>query len=118
MKIKIKGISVPIDVNNIEDPNLLGESLRNLFFGTEKGVGCYQNFQTEPGIEYLGEEKDPTDFADNEYDTEYDTVYKTYQFESIKMMYHWDGDGTLIFILGDKTLMNTDCKKAHCWEFV
>jgi|688.fasta_scaffold04876_39 hypothetical protein len=114
MKIRIKGISVPIDVNDIEDPNLLGESLRDLFFGTEKGRGCYENFEVEPGVEYLGEERDPTDYTD----PEYAVVYKTYQFENIKMMYYWDGDGTLIFILGDRTLMNNDCKKNYIWDFV
>jgi hypothetical protein len=108
MKIKVKGISCPVDINDVEDVNLLGESLRDLFFGTEKGKGCYHNFEVQPNVKSLGYARVMP---------ESDELYKIYHYENIKMMYHWDGDGTLIFVLENgKTLVNTDCKKEHIWN--
>ncbi len=34
----------------------------------------------------------------------------------IECRWHWDGDGTLVFLLPDgQYLVNTDCKKDHDW---
>jgi hypothetical protein len=33
-------------------------------------------------------------------------------------IYHWDGDGHLIFKLGNIIIENDDIKKSHNWRFV
>jgi len=47
----------------------------------------------------------------------YDRFYYSKKLD-LYLAWHWDGDGTLIFIdKNNKIVVNTDCKKDYYWNF-
>jgi hypothetical protein len=130
-----------IDTQQTDDPNTFGEVLRELCFAKE--YGCYSCFDLVEGFRkvedgsniqsklWMALECHPLQQQDAE-DREDEQSYKdwvTYLFEdtrdraklftngSVHIGWHWDGDGTLVFIEGDKCAVNTDCKKSNRWEW-
>jgi hypothetical protein len=101
-------------ISSIQEPNykdeltnFCGESLRHLFF-SDKGFGCYDNFELREGVRSLPEH----------YNEEDEETWTRAEIDGIFMEYHWDGDGTLTFIVPTiGTFMNDDCKKPHNWNF-
>jgi len=101
------------------DPNTIGEYLRNVFFDQTKGKGCYDSFDVTENTLTL-----PTQLVDPEYDsiTTWNIFQKDVNFndkvEKVIMRYYWDGDGTLEFIFDDNSsVLNTDCKKTYNWKW-
>lgn len=95
-------------VNPERNPNEIGEILRSEFFtdAEKDGFGCYENFNLQPLVKEL-----PDEIMDED-------KWTCATHLNIKMMYHWDGDGTLIFVFADGScLVNTDCKKDYNWEY-
>ena len=43
---------------------------------------------------------------------------KLFSDGKIHLGWYWEGDGTLIFIEGDKMAINTDCKCDYYWDWV
>jgi hypothetical protein len=85
-----------------------GEALRYLFFSDE-GFGCYDNFELRKGVKSLPEE----------YNEDEEAAFTCAELNGIKMKYHWDGDGTLLFELPDDIMLyNSDCKKSNVWELM
>jgi hypothetical protein len=109
--------NLTINVNTI-DPQILGELLRNLTF-TDDGFGCYENFDVREGFVPITDipkffYKEPV----HEYNSAMfdDTIgVKAYTNLEWNVYWQWDGDGTLIFEIGDFYLYNDDCKKALRW---
>lgn len=125
-------VRVPID----GDPNVLGETLREALFKPapdgEWSYGCYTTFEVRDDAEQIDSAiaQDffaPTDPEERDWwmgDLPTDWFYG-YRWQSdgftFEGFWYWDGDGTLAFRIyeGDeliRTLINTDCKKAHYWE--
>lgn len=116
----------------IEDPNSLGELLRNWAFKEE--YGCYSCFDLIDG--FSGVEVTPREFkmmwhrdynpeSTGEYWGDPDSWYiKRISWHKhwcgIEVGWFWDGDGTLLFYVPEinAVVMNTDCKKSYGWEFM
>ena len=108
-----------VDVN--DNPNAAGEYLRGLFFDQSDGkYGCYSTFNLNNGVLKLpdetivisDEETDPYDWYDDNW------TWTKAELNGIVMRYHWDGDGTLEFILPDGSMLsNDDCKKDYNWAY-
>lgn len=123
-------VKMNIEIENLSADNA-GELLREMFYDPKLGYGCYMNFEVRPEVEKLPntpipwfdfsvccEGNDKPDLITDRVDPECGEVYQTYQLNDIKMMYHWDGDGELIFILpSGKVLANNDCKKDRYWKW-
>ena len=87
--------------------NALGETLRAIFFNQSGGLGCYESFKLNEGVEQL-----PNEVED-------EITYTCASWNGIKMRYYWDGDGYLEFILDEeeRAIYNTDCKKDCNWDY-
>lgn len=127
-------INVELDLLNIS-PDIAGEILRDLVFKQDDGLfGCYSTFETRKGFEYISR-KDHTVLKLYRYLLEYDPKYddepefwgwmdefladiNVVSNGTIICMWHWDGDGTLLFYLKDYNIgfLNTDCKKDYRWK--
>jgi len=109
-----------------EDANILGEVLLRYTFVGE-GRGCYSNFDLRPSFRLYTAGKDMfceellgcSDSPDGYYEEDIENI-KSYIDPEIDLavIYHWDGDGHLIFKLGDIIIENDDIKKSHNWRFV
>lgn len=114
-----------------QNPNLIGELLRDKFFAQDRigpnySFGCYSTFEYRKGVEILSQEPVPEyrlDEEDNEAaklfsDEKCDYFYNVAKLEEITCKWYWDGDGTLLFVFPDgSTLENSDCKKDYNWNF-
>lgn len=119
-----------------DNPNLVGEHLRHLFFdqnriGPNYTLGCYSTFKLRENVVELPKQPVP-EWGIASYDAEKPIVVNDDSCENrftcaeletlggkIKMLYYWDGDGFLSFILPDGSyLYNSDCKKDYRWELV
>ena len=111
-------MKVQYEVTPEENPNVVGEYLRDQFFNQSKGKrGCYSTFESNENVVELDKES-----IDEDYDNlniYYHVFSKEIDNEKIIMKYYWDGDGTLEFHFEDGTqIFNNDCKKDYCWEFL
>ena len=102
-------------LNPRDNPNDLGEYLRNEFFNQDKGeYGCYSTFEIRSGVKKL-----PSESIEYEYKLEYFVFEKIVLNSKVIMKYFWDGDGTLEFHFDDETyLYNGDCKKDYRWVYM
>lgn len=119
-----------------QNPNLIGELLRDKFFAQDRigpnySFGCYSTFEYREGVEILSQEPVPEYRPDNDgveisendiaklfADEKCDYFYKVAKLEEITCKWYWDGDGTLLFVFPDgSTLENSDCKKDYNWNF-
>ena len=91
--------------------NLLGELLRNAFFDQTDGTGCYESFTLRPDVKKLG--NFPVAYDPEFYWTHAERMYLS---TLVTMLYYWDGDGVLVFILPNAVLLNTSCKKDYNWR--
>lgn len=102
-----------------QDINTVGEALRGACFDGE-GLGCYSNFDLVDGF-------DPIECDDLLIKTLCCGCFaKTKDAKRIRAFHHdeigvsvfwyWDGDGTLIFKIGDRLIYNSDCKKDYNWS--
>lgn len=94
-----------------QDPNIIGEILRDKFFYQDKNsgkLGCYNTFELRPEVK---------EFPSSEDDG---ITYHSAQLDDVYMVWSWDGDGCLDFTLGKngKTLLNNDCKKSGNWIWI
>ena len=105
------------------DPSAIGEHLRGLFFDQSDGdTGCYSTFDYNPTQQIECRPKEPILYEGGGFYGEHWTVAHydgpDEQFIGTKMRYHWDGDGTLQFILpSGGVIENPDCKKNYVWEW-
>lgn len=99
----------------VDDPNLVGEALRQRFWDRAKGFGCYENFEWASGIDPLPDVN--LGWVEQEWACEY-TWHRAYSSDlDVMCNYYWDGDGYLEFVFPDGTaLVNGDCKKDHGWD--
>ena len=124
--------NLPIDAR--DNPNLVGEHLRHLFFdqnriGPNYTLGCYSTFKLRQNVVELPKQPVPEwdiNFGDGtklKCDETCENSFTCAELETlggkIKMLYYWDHDGFLSFILPDGSyLYNSDCKKDYRWELV
>lgn len=113
-----------------EQINFFGEELRRKTFIGE-GLGCYANFEIHSDyIEiisshikamYLHYFFDLYYLSFNLHDVEEYLkelkIYANYSTNTI-VAYHWDGDGTLLFMTPHYNIINTDCKKINNWSLI
>jgi len=110
----------------VKDPNVLGEALLDYTFVGD-GRGCYSNFDLRPSFRRYTAGKDMfceeflgcSDYPDGYCEEDIENI-KSYIDPEIDLtvIYHWDGDGHLIFKLGDIVIENDDIKKSHNWRFL
>lgn len=108
----------------VEDPNILGEILLDYTFVGD-GRGCYSNFDLRPSFRRYSAGKDMfceellgcLDCPDGYLEEDIENI-KSYIDPEIDLavIYHWDGDGHLIFKLGDILIENRDVKKSNNWK--
>ena len=127
--------SFNIQINAKDNPNLVGEYLRHLFFkqdrvGPNYTFGCYSTFDLRENVverpkqpvPEWGHSDDPDKlitFADETCEYHFTCAELESIDGTIKMLYYWDGDGFLSFILPDGSyLYNDDCKKDYGWKIV
>lgn len=130
-----------LSIDARDNPNLVGEHLRHLFFdqnrvGPNYTLGCYSTFKLRENVVELPKQPVPEWDCENEpnaflkCDETCENFFtcaeifncKKFQISnnrSIKMLYYWDHDGFLSFVLPDGSyLYNSDCKKDYCWKLV
>jgi hypothetical protein len=124
-----------------QDPNLLGEFLRDITFpesvASGKGsYGCYSTFTTEHtfdqvykntplfdsimyGLHGAPSEDDPTYNAEREANINESYAYHSGYYD-ITVGWFWDGDGVLYFETNKKRqrILNPDCKNSLKWEWL
>jgi hypothetical protein len=109
-----------------EDANILGEILLSYTFVGE-GRGCYSNFNLRPsfrlyttGIDMFCDELLGFSDSPDGLKTLFTKNIKSYIDPEMDLaaIWHWDGDGHLIFKLGDITIGNDDIKKSYNWKFI
>lgn len=105
------GGHVKLTLKSIQNVDVLGELLRDLFFDQRHGIGCYETF-------ILRDEVNPLESVRVEYDTCFNWKRACLAVDNnyVEMWHYWDGDGTLAFILADSVLLNTDCKCNYDWK--
>lgn len=124
-------INVEIDTKTI-DCDFLGELLRNYLFvndGNEKiytgdknykEFGCYETFNVRKDAIKIGASNIKQILSAYKIEHYKDLRYFGYVFNyfgcEIICIWYWDGDGTLIFILPDRAIINTDCKCSYDWR--
>ncbi len=117
-------IPLPIDT----DPNVVGEILRRLIFGSE--LGAYYSFT--PAVKTTAWDQarlarvleDLTGLAGDELEfllSNGDGFTCQLGELTVETCWFWDGDGTLAFQIKHDgqvhcTLVNSDCKKPNRWE--
>lgn len=113
-----------------DDINFFGEELRRKAFIGE-GLGCYANFEVNPDYVEVLDLKIKAIYLHYFFDLYYlsfnlsDTeiylkdirVYINNSSNTV-MVYHWDGDGSLLFMTPHYTILNPDCKKINDWRIV
>lgn len=126
-----------IDTTNTKDADQFGEILREYAF--KERFGCYTTFEvedefievsksTELGIkllELLGFNNDSYNSAIKRKDERTEDMCinirdNSHMFSNgqIHLAWHWDGDGHLVFIEGERIAENRDCKKDYNWKWV
>lgn len=95
----------------IQDPNVIGEILRDKFFKQDREngkLGCYSTFELREDVKQLPDE--------NNYDEGINVTVS--KLDDVIMKYYWCGDGTLQFFFDDgQILSNYDAKKTYNWGF-
>jgi len=99
------------------DHDIVGEYLREKFFGVEKGLGCYRNFDFAPQVDsHLLQENNCPEHLLEVLEEGVGVVRGFDQDTQITCYYYWSGDGYLEFELDNGTrLYNCDCKKTYGW---
>lgn len=113
-----------------DNPDILGEVLRDYVFMPDGSgsYGCYSTFATRDDFKpvepespvgrrllkalYLDRDGDDEDVA---WIIQAATLLSDGR---IHCGWYWDGDGVLAFLVDGVGVVNTDCKKAHEWEWV
>jgi hypothetical protein len=123
-QITLSKIAQMIYDQAVKNPNILGEVLLDYTF-VGAGRGCYSNFDLRPSFRLYTAGKDMfceellghPDCPDGCYDEDVENI-KSYIDPEIDLtvVYHWDGDGHLIFKLGDILIENRDIKKSNNWK--
>ena len=123
--------------DQIRDPNVFGEVLRDLIFNTNDkySYGCYTCFDLRKGFKeisieselgqwlkkILAESYQWPDIMEPPHQEELDEVVRLGKFYSngqIHCAWFWDGDGCLVVSYGSRTVVNDDCEKDYGWEWV
>lgn len=108
-----------IDTNDIHDPDILGELLRQLSF-TNEGYGCYENFNLRKEFTPQDNEVAAKLIDDGYGETDEDILEYAKSFTNgiWNVAWYWDGDGTLVFWNEDFAVINEDCKKEYGWKLL
>lgn len=121
------------------NPDAVGEYLRSSFFDEKiiekkwygrsnyipaiRETGCYTTFAWQKDVEELPETcihsasdlEEYPEFANDKWTR----GQKLFHGKYVECRYHWDGDGTLQFVLPSGSILtNDDCKKDHGWDYV
>lgn len=101
----------------ILNPNLLGETLRDIVFikHNEDDLGGYSSFDL---IKDFKKEQCPLilDFIRDKMGLDSSDPLDVYGSESgLLVAWSWESDGLLCFCYKDQTVLNSDCKKSHGW---
>ena len=127
-------MSFTLSLDEIKDPNTVGEVLRDWSF--KEMYGCYSCFDLIFGFKdvkinemYISkplsifapvfyQQTDPEEAV--EYRREVKSKMSLYYNEErdILVAWYWEGDGELYFNAGGIEVYNKDCKKDYTWEFV
>lgn len=118
-------MSFIISIEELNDPNTVGEVLRDWSF--REKTGCYNCFDLIYGFEnvkinewYLQKPFNLFKSQDSKYNQEIKKRMSLYYHKErdILVAWFWDGDGELYFNAGGVEVYNKDCKKDYTWEFV
>lgn len=105
-----------------KNPNVFGEALRDLAFvkENEDDFGCYSTFKLEDGFIKINPDSDEGKKLISCFGICFEPgeVPDMWTNGPLKVAWFWDGDGILVVSDGNKTAINTDCKKDHGWSWV
>jgi hypothetical protein len=111
----MKTFTKTLTFNPKDNPNIVGEILRDMFFDQSRGLGCYSSFTLKENVVDLPLEKIDRPYAAKE---EEDLFWKKATTDGVVMRYFWCSVGVLEFIFEDgSSLKNWDCKKDYLWEY-
>lgn len=124
-------INVEIDTKTV-NCDFLGELLRNYLFVNDeyaklhskekdyKQFGCYETFEVRESAVKLTPLDIAVILAMYKIERYEDLKYFSYTFNyfnaKVVCIWYWDGDGTLMFFLPDRAIINTDCKCSYGWR--
>ena len=107
-----------MEIDSERNPNAVGEYLRSDFFRQDAAgeFGCYTTFDWREDVENLDPLRvDPRIWEDAKDEIDI-LMWARGRKNSIECRWYWDGDGVLVFILPDgSVLVNDDCKKDNRW---
>lgn len=112
-----------VDIKKLS-ADVAGELLRDLSFKDEyeifsnreyKKLGCYSVFETKKEWKKVPASKDLFPILLELLGADSVTEFYKHETENIYMSWHWEGDGTLLFLIDDMVLVNSDCKKQQNW---
>lgn len=111
-----------IDTQTTEDADIFGETLREYCFDTKEGeLGCYSCFKLRDGFVELRDGpvwKKIISALGIEACIEEMEQAEVYCIGNLAIGWHWDGDGCLVVVEGQRMAVNGDCKKTYGWEWV
>lgn len=117
-------------IDKINNPNVLGELLREVSFqplldnSSNRILGCYNHFEVREDWKKIFFHETTQKFKDlieeslniDSNEMNHVSIYRNVA-ENMYMVYFWDADGILMYVLPDDTLViNMDCKKTSNWE--
>jgi len=110
-------LTLNIELDKTDDPNILGESIRAYAFKEE--YGCYSCFELEDQFKNITHTTLGKNFIKKFFgeESDLDGTPHVYSDGLIFVGWWWDGDGTLCVSYNKKTAINTDCKKNYNWEW-
>lgn len=111
-------VVVAYKLEDIEDPNIFGETIRALVYKEDRSG--YYSFEVEQEFKDITETKFGQLFIKKfltDIEEEMDKAKVYYNGEIYSGIY-WDGDGIMAVSYNGMTALNTDCKKDYNWEWV
>jgi hypothetical protein len=117
-------------IDKISNPQVLGELLREVSFqpllDNQKNrlLGCYDHFEVRQewkkvsfqDISQSIQELISESLSIDSNELTHVSIYRNV-FDNMYMVYFWESDGILMYILPDNTfVINTNCKNSSTWE--
>jgi len=115
------------NISSTANLNVLGEALRDYAFikHNEHDYGCYSTFDLLPEFVSVSDVAQREKYlkllhgkkalkCDRDWCESVTEIFS--DGDSITVAWYWDGDGTLLFEIDSKIIINDDCKKDNRWK--
>lgn len=109
-------------LKKFKSPDAFGEAIRDLAFvkENEDDFGCYSTFKLEEGFIKVNPNSAEGLKIIDAFGILFESgeVVDMWTNGPLTVAWFWDGDGILVVSDGNRTAINTDCKKDHGWSWV